>query len=115
MSEKTFKILNGDVSDGYHTFDELYAHRCLLFLSLVQTLKIHGDFSYWVRDHFDGWDLVVCDLPMIDGKPGQISYHVPVKYRAALRAIPERKLEDHKWDGHTSQDVVARISELLGV
>lgn len=31
---KTFKIQNNDISDGYHTFDELYEHRVLLYLNL---------------------------------------------------------------------------------
>ena len=35
MSEKIFKIVNGDISDGYHTFDELYKHRCLLWICYV--------------------------------------------------------------------------------
>lgn len=33
MSKK-FQIEGGDISDGYHTFDELYEHRCLLFIRL---------------------------------------------------------------------------------
>ena len=27
MAGKIFKIVDGDMSDGYHTFDELYEHR----------------------------------------------------------------------------------------
>lgn len=37
MSEKAFKIVGNDLSDGYHTFDELYDHRCLLFLAWMHS------------------------------------------------------------------------------
>ena len=38
MSDKTFTIKNGDISDGYHTFDELYEHRIALFITLARLL-----------------------------------------------------------------------------
>ena len=54
MSEKTFKIVNGDMSDGYHTFDELYEHRCLLFIVLCLQNKSR---AFW-RPHYEGWPLL---------------------------------------------------------
>lgn len=49
MSGKIFKIVDGDMSDGYHTFDELYEHRCLLFINLC---LYRADEAYW-RPHFE--------------------------------------------------------------
>lgn len=51
--------LFGLVSDGYHTFDELYNHRVLLFLALMITLDKFTDGRQleecgWSRRHSDG-------------------------------------------------------------
>lgn len=98
MSTKTFKIVNGDMSDGYHTFDELYEHRCLLFINLCLLMR---DKAYW-RPHYDGWPLLG-----IRTDSGQISYHVPEEMLylfsdKILRGGPE-------WDGHSAQDVLGRL------
>lgn len=42
----------GKVSDGYHTFDELYEHRCLLFINLVH---FNLGNAAW-KPHFPDWD-----------------------------------------------------------
>jgi|SRR5262245_10341092 len=98
----------GQVSDGYHTFDELYDHRCLLFAALSQTRpheswksKLHSDGT-----SFEGWFIAGMDL---DGK--SITYHLPDKYWGfftgeELKTAPE-------WDGHTSQDVTQRLIDWL--
>jgi hypothetical protein len=113
MSEKTFKIVGNDISDGYHTFDELYEHRCLLFLALLKTEyncrpNSYGFDTYRVLNHFDGWDLIVALIGN-----NQISYHVPAKYRAYSDWIVDLPDDEHQWDGHTSADVVERLKEFL--
>lgn len=99
MSEgKTFKIVNGDISDGYHTFDELYDHRCLLFIQLCLALP---ERAYW-RPHYEGWPLLGLETP-----EGQITYHVPEKH---LRLFKDKvKQGGPEWDGHTPQHVVQRL------
>jgi hypothetical protein len=96
---KTFKIVNGDISDGYHTFDELYEHRCLLFINLclMQPEKCAWKFDY------PGWFCLYLETPK-----GQISYHLPVQMLRLITAI--KKDQDYKWDGHTSQQVLERLS-----
>lgn len=40
----------GEISDGYHTFNELYQHRCALFLALMASnpsISKHHDGSEW--------------------------------------------------------------------
>lgn len=113
MSEKTFKIVNGDMSDGYHTFDELYEHRCLLYLLwLVEEAKWGAGRKrevFWVKDHFEGWDLVATNV----GRK-QISYHVPSEYRPVLEKCFVRKESlDDVFDGHTSQAVAQRMKERI--
>lgn len=88
MSEKTFKIVNGDLSDGYHTFDELYEHRILLYLAWITSDGCPGN-PYLVKEHYSGWDLLGC---FIGGR--QISYHIPVKYRDLYLASVEDLLND---------------------
>ncbi len=106
MAEKTFKIVNGDMSDGYHTFDELYEHRCLLFINWMVSDGCPGR-CYWLREHFEGWDLIVCEVGRGEE---QISYHVPKKYRELYESvIDELQSFEHVWDGHTSADVIARL------
>lgn len=105
MSEKTFKIVGNDISDGYHTFDELYDHRCLLYLCWVLEQPFTRD-TYFVRDHFEGWDCIVMQLGV-----GQVSYHVPAKYRYLYEKRIREGTADHQYDGHTSADVLKRLEE----
>lgn len=96
-----------DVSDGYHTIEELYQHRILLFLSMC----LYTPFIcfYKLDPNIPDWVIVYIYL-----KPeeGQISYHIPIKY---LPVIKEFAIEDqdHKWDGHTSTDVLNRLEDLI--
>lgn len=105
----------GTVSDGYHTFDELYRHRALLTAALFNTwAEIWSPTTYGVhkaRLHsdgtkIDGYFIVMALLPT-----GQISYHYP-DTDWDLFDIPEldRALT---WDKHTSADVLDRLERFL--
>lgn len=103
-SERERLAESGELSDGYHTFNELYSHRHFL---LIAFLREFGGF--WVKDHIQDWDLLGTYLW---GK--QITYHVPSKFRH----LYERKLtpvmnENYEFDGHTSGDVLARLQKHL--
>ena len=102
MSDTTFKIVGDDISDGYHTFGELYDHRCLLFLNIC--LGFPGDCA-WKPD-FEGWFCLYWESPS-----GQISYHIPNKY-LPLVENKLRRDDHHVWDEHTGKDVVARLEKL---
>src|SRR5215510_6881099 len=85
----------GKVSDGYHTFDELYDHRCLLFLAFQREYGGWKSRKHHDESSFEGWFIAGIQLPA-----GQISYHIPDKYwdlcpGEARKTAPE-------WDGHTS-------------
>lgn len=111
MEEKTFKIVGNDMSDGYHTFDELYEHRILLYLLWLVEEKGGGQNRdvYWVKDHFPDWDLVATNVGT-----QQISYHVPISYRDVLQKhFVQRDTLDHVWDGHTSADVADRMRDRI--
>lgn len=99
----------GEVSDGFHTFNELYAHRCALTAVLATIGAINGDSWKSTRHHpddgpmFDGYFVVGIELP-----DGPISYHYPLKDWGKFAAVPELEVPP-KWDGHTSADVVERL------
>lgn len=106
---------NSQISDGYHTFAELYEHRHALFIALCRMMQcdadeIGFDSDVWrSRLHadgtmFDGWFVMG-----INREPGkQITYHLPerlwptTEFAPALDRAPE-------WDGHTPDDVVKRL------
>jgi hypothetical protein len=95
------------ISDGYHTFGELYAHRIELFIALCRVLTWHPTFkgSVYRQQVDDEWFI----LGMTNEAGEQMSYHIPMeKYPEcgfALWKVPA-------WDGHTSADVLARLRAL---
>lgn len=98
----------GEVSDGYHTFNELYEHRCLLFIALMQS---NHDIA-WRADKnddgtkWDGWFLAGMDL-----STGTITYHLPQNMWSMLDKDIKTFDIGPKWDGHTSNDVIKRLIE----
>lgn len=93
-----------DISDGYHTFGELYDHRDLLFINLW--LQTPHFLRYLEQQHYTGYDLLGI---FIKDKSGykQISYHVQNKF--AELYINEAALPKPEFDGHTSSDVIDRL------
>lgn len=120
---KTIITPNG-VSDGYHTFDELYQYRLMYNAGLVNMIKYtksrYHDFHnpldkitvYKSKKHnddqkcFDGnWFIVVIETPW-----GQISNHYELKDWDKFNCKIIRKA--HKYDGHTPQDCLERLNKL---
>ena len=102
-------MTTGQVSDGYHTFDELYAHRVRLFSTLM---RAHPDKSWWSFRHHDGsaWDGWI--IAGIDTPAGTATYHLPVS-EIDFFSEDIRQLEKGKeWDGHTADDVLERLKSL---
>lgn len=99
-----------NLSDGFHTFAELYEARCVLTAALFNLMEkqyIGLVCKSW--RHFDGelcfgggWFIVQAILP-----DGQISFHYPAKDWDRF-SIPERETA-WEWDGHTTQDVYDRL------
>lgn len=103
------------ISDGYHTFAELYEHRIVLFMAICRILeydpsfrdlvwksKLHSDGTSW-----EGWFIMG-----IRTEPGkQISYHLPMSKWAETDYIHEIERAP-EFDGHTSSDVLNRINKL---
>ena len=96
--------VDGNTSDGYHTFNELYNHRCLLWINYCLQ-DING--CYLVENHSDGWFLLGKETTQ-----GQISYHCSNKYIHLVTNI-ERRCP--AFDGHTSSIVLVRLQDIASI
>lgn len=112
------------VSDGYHTMDELYDHRICLWIALCKLWEETRSQSQWKEEDgrkyftfrskfhsdgsfFDGW--FVLGIINKDGK--QLTYHLPTAYWNECDFAKEFE-KSPKWDGHTPDDVLERLKEL---
>lgn len=98
----------GEVSDGYHTFNELYAHRVRLFSTLMNAFP---NLSWWSRKHSDGEEWEGWILAGIDTPDGAATYHLPESEIENLPADTEIDA-GKEWDGHTADDVLNRLLSL---
>ena len=112
MNENNTKVDMGEVSDGYHTFNELYEYRMLYNAALFNEFAKQGLYDvHKSRKHSDGeypfgdsnWFIVMAELPT-----GQISNHYEMKDWDKFQ-IPEKPLAN-KWDGHSPKDVADRLT-----
>lgn len=108
----------GEVSDGHHTFNELYDHRITLFIALcAHVRKYREDYRVWrSRIHSDGSALEGWFVVGIGTEPGkQVTYHLPLSRWAETDAVVDATFERApEFDGHTSRDVLARLRQLHG-
>ena len=102
------------VSDGYHTIEELYDHRCLLFLAVLKTQK---EPNGWISKRhsdgstYEGWFVAGYYLDSIDKS---ITYHLPNKYWDLALDCKVFKFEKAPdWDGHTADDVLKRLKDWI--
>lgn len=111
--------INGQTSDGYHMFDELYQFRMLYNAALFSHWAQHDRYTEFFGTvhkswrHYDGeecfgggWFIVMAKLPT-----GQISNHYEAKDWDYFQ-VPERERAD-EWDGHTASDVAVRLAKFL--
>jgi hypothetical protein len=105
----------GNISDGYHTFNELYEYRLLYNASMFNELAKQGLYDvHKSKRHSDGtipfgdenWFIVQAELPT-----GQISNHYEMK-DWNLFNVPEKE-KANPYDGHTPQDVAKRLRDFL--
>src|SRR6188472_1874918 len=67
------------ISDGYHTFAELYEHRIVLYMALCRILDDTGLAQVWKsKKHADGSEWAGWFVLGINHEDGQqITYHLP--------------------------------------
>lgn len=98
----------GDFSDGYHTFNELYHHRAVLFSVICNTNpdKAWKSLKHDTGDMYNGMFIVGIETP-----EGQATYHYDVNPywdMFSVKEIPNAP----KWDGHTPAQAIERIGKL---
>ena len=93
-------LRTNEISDGYHTFEDLYYQRVILFAALV---NLHPEKSWKSLLHhddemFDGMFIVGIDTPA-----GQYTYHYNSEYWDIFNCVvlPTAPV----FDGHTSDNV----------
>ena len=96
------------VSDGYHTFKELYDHRHALWMLVLLHNRDHAFKTRKNQDgkEWPGWFIAGMNTPF-----GQITYHLPEKLWNKL-SVPERE-RNADYDGHTPASALKRILELV--
>ncbi len=97
----------GELSDGYHTFNQLYYQRMMLFAALVKAYRDRAWKSYRHEDgelcFGGGWFVVGIETP-----EGNYTYHYENK-DFDLFDCEELPVARH-WDGHTEKDVTRLLS-----
>lgn len=108
---------SGLISDGYHSFSELYECRNVLFIALCKQLAF--DFTQpYISDvwksmcHADGSRMDGWFIMGIGEQQGHImTFHLPMKYWEDTNFAKELERAIH-WDGHTTSDVLDRLMKL---
>ena len=102
----------GNISDGYHTFNELYHHRAVLFAVICNMYpdkawksKQHGDPNFPM---YDGMFIVGIETP-----EGQATYHYDLDPYWDIFNVKEIERAP-KFDGHTPDEAIRRIGLLGG-
>ena len=98
----------GNLSDGYHTFNELYHHRAILFSVICSSMpdKAWKSKLHDTGDMFDGMFIVGIETP-----EGQATYHYDINPYWDMFKVKELE-KAPKWDGHTPKDAIDRIAKL---
>ena len=115
MTNYKYTNIPEEISDGYHTMSELYEFRKLYNACLFNEWAKLGKYDvHKAMKHNDGkacfggdYFIVVAVLP-----DGQISNHYELK-DWALFNVPVVDRAKHKFDNHTTQDVLDRLKNLL--
>lgn len=98
----------GVISDGYHTFDELYFHRMMLFSVICNTYK---DKAWKSKLHDDGTMYDNYFIVGITTPEGDYTYHYHMQHWDHFKNIKELP-NAPKWDGHKPGDV-GRLKSLF--
>lgn len=101
-------VITGETSDGYHTFNELYHHRAVLFSVIV---KAFPERAWKARQHHDGTMYSGMFIVGIDTPEGQASYHYDIDPYWDMFECSELERAP-EWDGHTPAQAIERIGRL---
>ena len=98
----------GDLSDGYHTFNELYHHRAVLFSVICNSFK---PLAWKSKKHNDGTMYNGMFIVGIATPKGNATYHYYIEPYWDMFDVKELD-KAPEWDGHTPSEAIERISKL---
>lgn len=98
-----------NISDGYHTFGQLYHDRAILFAVICNTFK---DKAWKSKQHDDGTMFDDMFIVGVETPQGQYTYHYHIEPYWDMYNVKEIEYAP-MWDGHTHEDV-NRLFGLLG-
>ena len=97
--------MSSKISDGYHTMDELYYHRGVLFSVICNQ---NNDLAWKSRKHSDDTMYDGMFIAGIDTPEGQYTYHCE---NDLWDLFDVKELENAtEWDGHKPKDIVRLLS-----
>lgn len=97
------------ISDKWHTFEDLYFHRMVLFYAIM---KKYPDKSWKARQHYDGSMFDKSFIVGIETPIGQYTYHYDIQYWDFFDIKEFERAP--KYDGHKPEDI-SRILTLLNI
>lgn len=93
------------ISDGYHTFGDLYYHRMILFSIICNQNK---ELAWKAKQHDDGTMFDDSFIVGISTPEGQYTYHYHLEYWDNFNV---RELEyAPEYDGHKPEDITRLLS-----
>lgn len=108
--DKTYMLAGetGELSDGYHTFNELYHHRAVLFSVICND---YSNLAWKSKKHHDGTMYDNMFIVGINTPQGQATYHYDIDPYWEYFNVPEYE-NAPEWDGHTASEAIERIASL---
>ena len=100
----------GKISDGYHTFEELYYHRMILFAVICNT---HPKVSWKSKLHSDNTMYENYFIVGVSTPEGDYSYHYHLDYWDKFKV--KELLNAPEYDGHKPSDIerLFRLEEYI--
>lgn len=100
--------ITGETSDGYHTFNELYHHRAVLFSVIVAAFP---EKAWKAKKHRDGTMYDGMFIVGVETPDGQATYHYDISPYWDMFRCKEIEFAP-EWDGHTPAQAIERIGKL---
>lgn len=110
VNKEQKSISTKEISDGNHTFGELYEHRIILFCTLCNLLP---SISWKSKKHYDEENDPMFGGNFIAGintPEGVVTYHIKLKYWDLFEVLELERAP--KYDNYSSNEVLQRIQSL---
>ena len=108
LDAASYRKVDGNTSDGSHTFNELYHHRAVLFAMICNQ---NSTIAWKAKKHNDGTMFDGMFVVGIETPQGQATYHYDISPYWDYFKVKELEIAPI-WDGHTPSQAIDRILEM---